>query len=213
MLTTYLNNKNAGTASIIISGTGKYGGEIEYNFTINRLTIDSSHIDFKLGKKSNVYNAAVNPAKATVKYNGTKKAGLKLNTDYQIVYKKGSTATTNPVDAGDYTLTVRGIGNYRGECVVSDEYKIEQCEINKAKVTLTLGNSLMAPKVKAAVKLGKNDLPSSDYEIKYYSDSEFKNEVFVSALKTKTKYYAVITAKGENMKNASKQFTKTFTAK
>ncbi|MBD5444732.1 MAG: hypothetical protein HDR29_04180, partial [Lachnospiraceae bacterium] len=75
-------------------------------------------------------------------------------------------------------------------------------------------NSIMAPKVNATVKLGKNDLYKSNYEIKYYSDKECTKVVSASALKAKTKYYALITAKGNNMKdNASKKYIKTFKAK
>ncbi|MBD5520123.1 MAG: hypothetical protein HDR03_02705 [Lachnospiraceae bacterium] len=215
--TTYLNNKNAGTASVIISGTGKYGGEVQYDFTIKPLAIDSSHIEFKLNKASNVYSAVGNPAKTTVKYvNDTKKkTGLKVNTDYQIVYKTGSTTTTNPVNAGEYTLAVRGIGNYTGEYAVPDtKYTISQCEINKAKVTLALSNKPLTPKVKETVKLGKNDLTKAEYTITYYSDKDCTKEVSFLALKAKTKYYALITAKGSNMtNNASKKFIKAFTAK
>lgn len=212
---TYLNNKNAGTASVIISGTGKYGGEVKYDFTIKALPINNNSIDFKLSKASNVYNAGSNPAKVTVKYiNGSKKTGLKLNTDYQIVYKKGNTETTNPVDAGEYTLVVKGIGSYEGECQVSDKYTISQCEINKAKVTFALSNTVMVPKVNATVKLGKNTLPKSEYDIKYYSDAEYTNEVSPIALKENTKYFAEITAKSNgNMKAGTKKFTKTFKTK
>lgn len=211
--TTYLNNKNAGTASVIISGTGKYGGEIRYDFEIKKLLINSSSIEFKLNKASNVYNAGSNPAKTTVKYlNGSKKVGLKLGTDYQIVYKIGNTET-NPVNAGEYTLAVRGIGSYEGEYTVSDKYTITQCEINKAKVTLASSNQMMVPKVCATVKLGKNVLSNSNYEIKYYSDKQHTQEVSAVALKAKTTYYAVITAKGNNMKNGTKEFAKTFKTK
>lgn len=213
--TTYVNNKNAGIASIIIAGTGKYGGEIQYNFEIKKLPISGSSIDFKLNKASNIYNAGSNPAKTTVKYlNGNKKISMKLNTDYQIIYKKGEITTTNPVSAGEYTLTVRGIGSYEGEYEVpSAKYTISQCEINKAKITFTTSNKAMTPKVNAIAKLGKNVLPKSDYEIKYYSDKKYENEVNAAALKSKTTYYAVITAKGENMKAGAKMYTKNIKTK
>lgn len=208
--TIYVNNINAGIASVIIAGTGKYGGEIKYDFEIKKLPINSGSVDFKLNKSSNVYNAGSNPAKTTVKYlNGNKKVSLKLNTDYQIVYKNGENATTNPINAGEYTLTVRGIGSYEGEYEVSSaKYTISQCEINKAKVAFTISNKAMMPKVNAVVKLGKNVLPKSNYEIRYYSDNKYENEVNAAALKSKTTYYVVITAKGENMKAGAKMYTK-----
>lgn len=213
--TTYVNNKNAGTASVIIAGTGKYGGELQYNFEIKKLPINSGSIDFILNKSSNVYNGGNNPAKTTVKYlNGNKKVSLKLNTDYQIVYKNGENTTTKPVDAGEYTLIVKGIGSYEGEYEVpSTKYTINQCEINKAKITFTTSNKAMMPKVKAVAKLGKNVLPKSDYEIKYYSDKKFENEVNAAALRPKTTYYAVITAKGGNMKAGTKMYTKNIKTK
>ncbi len=211
---TYLNNKNAGKASVIISGTGKYGGEIRYDFQIKKLPITKDNVEFKLSKAANVYNAGSNPAKAAVKYVGKKKVGLKLNTDYQIVYKNGETETTNPVNAGEYSMIVRGIGSYEGECTVPQKYTITQCEINKAKVTFALSNKVMVPKVNTAVMLGKNVLPKSEYEIKYYSDKEYKNEVNPIGLKAKTTYYVEITAKdGGNMKAGTKKFTKTIKTK
>ena len=66
---------------------------------------------------------------------------------------------------------------------------------------------------RSIAKLGKNVLPKSDYEIKYYSDKKYENEVNAAALKSKTTYYAVITAKGENMKAGAKMYTKNIKTK
>lgn len=215
---TYLNNKNAGTASLIISGTGTYGGEIRYDFTINKLTIDDAHIDTaRLGKTSNTYNGGSNPAKATVKYKNAanKKVSLKANTDYEIVYKNKDTKeeTTNPVNAGTYTVSLRGKGNYAGTYDLSSEYTIASCEISKAKVTLTTGKKAIEPKVKVTVKLGKNVLPTTDYTITYYSDKKCTTEVDFASLMSKTTYYAKISSNGSNTKEGRKAVVKSFKTK
>ena len=62
---TYLNNKNAGTATVKITGTGKYGGEIVYPFEIT--PIDISNADFSKALKAKVYNGGVCAPATTVK--------------------------------------------------------------------------------------------------------------------------------------------------
>ena len=42
--TTYFNNKDAGTASIVVSGTGKYAGEETFEFEIQSLPITEGNV-------------------------------------------------------------------------------------------------------------------------------------------------------------------------
>lgn len=99
----FLNNKNAGTAYIIIEGAGSYSGSIVKRFEI---------------KKKAVTNAAVILEKSKYKYTGrsikpdvTVKYGNKLmvkNVDYTVAY-------SNNLNMGKATAVITFINNYSGK--------------------------------------------------------------------------------------------------
>jgi hypothetical protein len=86
---------------------------------------------------------------------------LQENVDYTLSY-------TNAVNVGTATVTVEGIGNYKG--TVSFEYQIEKKKI-KAKVVLKKKNYLYKKKGKVkpvvVVKDGKTVIPKSNYKVTY----------------------------------------------
>lgn len=212
---TYLNNKNAGTAKAVITGTGTYGGTIEYPYTITPL--DITNADFSKALKSKVYNGGSNPPATTVKLNGK---ALKVNRDYEILYtgEGYQKEALSYVPAGTYTVTIRGIGNYTGEVKTTQTYQVTQNTIAKISVS-GAGSAKHTGTVQRpyTVKIGKNVLPASDYTITWYvgQGKAKRSTPMVTPPIAKGKYTAVITVKGNNLTTTAKkkEIVKKFTIK
>ena len=188
----YYNNKDivdGKKASIVVSGTGKYAGEETFEFEIQSLPIAEGNVLTASMKASQniAYNGGVNQAKATVKYkNGNTKINLKAGVDYDIVYNYNGIETTQPKEAGTYSIVViRGKGNFNGTYAVSGAtYTIKTNSLKKAKVTFT-------PDYEAIVKIGKNELSSSEYTIEYYTDKNCTNKLSAKP-RIKGTYYVMV---------------------
>lgn len=205
---TYVNYKNAGTAKLVIRGTGKYGGTIEIPYTIT--PVDITAADFSKALSSKVYNGGSNPPKTTVKLG---KKTLKAGTDYEILYggkteEEVKAANAGVIPVGSYTITVRGKGNYTGTVGTSQTYQVTQNTI--AKITVSGSSSVKYTGIRVnpyTVKIGKNVLPSSDYTLAWYSgQGTSKSSTPLNGAPTgKGKYTAVITVKGNNLTTTAKK--------
>ena len=98
---TYKNNKKAGTASVKITGKGKYKGSKTVQFKINKRSIDGA--DIVLSKSEYRFDGTAKKPGVTVTLNGEK---LKKS-DYTVSYS----ANKLP---GDAVVLVTGKGNYQG---------------------------------------------------------------------------------------------------
>ena len=203
---TYLNNKNAGTATVKITGTGKYGGEIVYPFEIT--PIDISNADFSKALKAKVYNGGVCAPATTVKLG---KKTLKANTDYTILYD-GEELEVVPAKSS-YTISIKGKGNYTGIVSKTQNYTVNKNTIAKVTVACSSAKYTGAKLNPVTVKIGKNVLPKTDYHIIYHQGS--KNGAVVPYPLAKGKYTAVITVTGDNVISTAKktEIVKSFTVK
>lgn len=213
---TYLNNKNAGTAKAVITGTGTYGGIIEYPYTITPLDITGA--DFSKALKNKVYNGGSNPPATTVKLNNKV---LKVNRDYEILYSGNGLTEKQKlgrIPVGTYTVTIRGIGNYTGEVKTTQTYQVTKNTIAKVSVS-GAGSAKHTGTVQRpyTVKIGKNVLPASDYTITWYVGQGKAKRIMpmVTQPIAKGKYTAVITVRGNNLTNTAKkkEIVKKFTIK
>ena len=143
----YSDNRNAGTATLIITGTGNYKGKASKTFTIAPKSIDRATI--KLVKDSFNYNGS----EQTVSIESvTLSDGIQLaNTDY--VIEEGSNKATN---AGYITLTINGTGNYAGTATttwtinrIKPKWNNFTCDTNFAE-QLTYDGNAKAVTVKVA---------------------------------------------------------------
>lgn len=101
-LFSYLNNINAGTAAVQITGIGNYTGTIAKNFTISAKTILETNV--ALATTTYTYDGTAKQPSVTVKDGSTT---LERGTDYSVSY-------SNNVNVGTATVTITGKGNYKG---------------------------------------------------------------------------------------------------
>ncbi len=135
---TYVNNVNAGTASVKINYINNYSGKSEVKFTI---TAYENRVSVSFDKASFVFNGKTQIPGITVKDGSTK---LVAGKDYTVgtfgVDGKEATA----ISAGTYTVVITGIGNYRGT-IASAVYEIKPAAVvakfASETITKTYGDS------------------------------------------------------------------------
>ena len=120
----YKNNINAGTATIFITGKGRYTGTLEKTFEITRVPLQS----MTLKHESMVYKGR--PRTQNLDTIVQARVGGKLITlqrwqDYSISYE-------NNVDAGTAVMIVKGKGNYRG--TLRKSFKITRVPLKSASI-------------------------------------------------------------------------------
>ena len=104
---TYQKNRDAGSATVIITGKGKYEGTktVTFNIVSKTFTKDITNA-FDAALTSVTYNAKEQkPVDKDITTSGSLK--LKYLSDF-------STSYVNNVDAGTATVTIKGAGNYAG---------------------------------------------------------------------------------------------------
>ena len=180
----YENNKNVGTATVTITGIGRYEGVITREFTITAKTVTP-----KIVVKDVTFTGKTLSPTITVKDGSTT---LKSGTDYTVKYAK--TARKN---VGTYKFTVTLKGNYKGSG--TGTFKINPKGTTISSVTAASKGFTVKWK-KQATKMAKERI--TGYEIQLATNSGFtKNKKTVkvkgysnvskriSSLKGKTKYY------------------------
>ena len=154
----YQNNKNAGTAFVIVTGKGAYKGKAVVPFTIKAVNTGSMNIK-PLSAKT--YNGKLQKPTVTVIVNSKK---LSKDKDYTVTYK-------NNLHAGTATVIVTGKGNYAG-MKGEAKFTINPQKISKASVKGTQGN-LTLTYSKRTLKEG------ADYEKPIYGSAS-KNKIKVT---------------------------------
>ena len=179
----YMNNKNAGTASVVISGKGKFTGSTTKTFKIKPKSITSATVTGIVAKD---YTGSAVTQKPTVKVGGVV---LQAGTDYTLSYK-------NNVNPGTATVTITGKGNYTGS--LSRTFKIQGYSMSGCTVTgiKTVQFSLTPVAQNPVVKYdGKKLKKGTDYTLSYKNNT---------AVGTAT---VIITGKGGYTGSISRDYT------
>ena len=161
----YINNVNAGTAIVTVTGKGGYAGSTgSQTFTINPKALVAD--ETTLSAPDFTYNATEQKPVVTVK-DGT--TPLVLNKDYNLTWP------ADIINQGSKTITINGTGNYTGS--FSKTYTINQLSLNNTSTNITLSaNSLVydasakTPEV-LLVKVGNLVVPSEAYTFSYASNT------------------------------------------
>lgn len=119
---TYKKNKDAGEASLVITGKGSYTGEIVKNFTIKKAELGAGGAIGAI--KTFTYTGKAICPSVTVTYGKTKLTAK----DYRVYY-------TRNTEAGTARVTVTGTGNYTG--TLAGEFTIAAKEIRKCSIRVS----------------------------------------------------------------------------
>lgn len=174
----YTNNKNAGTATVAVTGIGSYAGTVTKNFTIKPKALTSSMVTL-----APVTDAATGTVHFT--YNGMAQMPTVTVTDVpegetESILQFNDYAVNNPgaINVGKHPVTVTGCGNYEG--TVTMNYEIDALSIADASITLyqQASNVYTGQEQKPGVRevvvgTGANTLavPTSGYNITGYANN------------------------------------------
>lgn len=158
---TYKNNRNAGTATVVVTAKGSYTGSVEKNYTIKRRDINSSLVKIKVSRVTRGKSPTL-----SVKFNG--------NTMYR---EKSYVITAKNISSlGDKKgyITIKGVGNYTG-------MRTKRFTVRPRKVTGVSTTSRDSESVTIEWKSQKND-GVSGYRV-YTCDKDGKNIKFYADVK------------------------------
>lgn len=121
----YENNLNVGTATIRVTGKGRLVGTLEYQFKINKVSIDDAKA--RLGFSHVQYDGTSHNVIPSVTVNGRElDYGADFTTDYW-----------NTTDAGTATVVITGTGNYYGTTRVT--FQIDPTPLDQS-ATVTIAD-------------------------------------------------------------------------
>lgn len=182
-ITKYMNNVNAGTAMVYISGLGNYSkiDNLYRQYVIERKDVNASNITAS-GIKNFTFNNNVQEQTSMVIKYGTKT--LVKGTDYNIVYKDSKNNIVSPRAAGTYKIFINGMGvNYTGTKQVGT-FKISARTIsgskagvkyNKIDTQIYSGSAYKLIPASLRIKIGTQEVSlaqNTDYSITWNNSSD-----------------------------------------
>gem|GEM_PF-5865635 len=157
----YADNRELGTATVTITGTGAYTGETSLTFEIVRgeITADSVTLEYT----THAYTGEELQPAATIVVNGRT---LVNNEDYDLAYEDN-------IVPGTASVTINGEGNYTGIVVVN--YTITPISLADATVTMDTSYDYTGKAIepKPMVKLDGTELDEGDdYTLSYKDNTD-----------------------------------------
>ena len=122
-LVEYANNKNAGVATITITGKGNFKDVIQTKFTIDRRAISQDMFSAFVNPSYTYKGSAIVPT-LVGQYNGD---ALVLNSEYTAEY-------SNNINKGTATYVITGIGNFTG--TLEGEFEITAQVVDGEDITV-----------------------------------------------------------------------------
>ncbi|MCQ2528738.1 MAG: DUF4214 domain-containing protein [Saccharofermentans sp.] len=166
------NNINAGTATMVITGLGKYSGDKKVTFTINKGDISLATIS---GENSFKYTGSdIVPELKVVSNNGIV---LEEGKDYEITY-------SDNLNAGEASAKLVGINNFKGSKTYS--FSIASVSADEVSVSLPAKAEYIGSAIKPipVVRYGAVTLTESqDYEVTYGDNTEIGEGTVTITLK------------------------------
>ncbi len=164
-----VNNREIGTATLIIRGIGACSGYKKQTFKITGSSIAKAVV--ALENSSFAYNGKEHRPAVSVRLTKTAAESLVQNTDYTVSYN-------NNVNKGKATVLVTGIGKYTGS--VKKTFSITAAPASGLTITDTNGNAdisevyvknAVTPDIKVTMG-GMALTPGKDYTVKYTNNSK-----------------------------------------
>lgn len=152
----YKNNDKVGTATVTVTGIGKYVGTVTKNFTIAKANVKNL-------KVSGISDVRYNPAgaKPTNMIIANGNVVLVEGTDYTVKF-------ANYTKVGTATVTITGKGNYEG--TITKTYKVVAAPIPNAFVTGITNKSYTGKAITQKIKVrayGRDLKEGTDYTVTY----------------------------------------------
>lgn len=191
----YENNVEAGTAAIVLTGTGAYAGTKKVAFQILGTPLKNLTIS---GIENRIYNGAEQTLNLSIQAGGVT---LKKDIDYELLY-------ANNINAGKASVTIKGINAYTG--VIKKTFQIAAYDMqeNAGNRIEGLDGAMTAKYLKGgsrpALQLtfaGKRLIEGKDYTLSY------KNNKAVTSANTVRKPAITIKGKGNFKGTVTKTFT------
>ena len=165
----YKNNKNAGLASVIVTGRRGYKGSVTVYFTINPISV-AGLTGLSVNRISDrTFSGSPIKPKPTVKYTNEKGKTVTLSSKYYTVIYSDN------VEAGTAHILVTGRGNYGG--TASGTFEITQRALTKGvkvkgfKSAVKLGSGA-ATQSNLTLVCGKYELTEgTDYTVRYENNT------------------------------------------
>lgn len=191
----YINNKEAGKATAVLSGIGDYAGTKKVTFNIKGISLKKAKVD-KISTQT--YNGSEQEPNVSLSVGGIP---LKNGTDYQITY-------TNNLNAGTGTATIKGINAYTGSIKKTfriDAYNLKEDTANRIgglrdAITCKYLKGGSKPEIELTYA-GKKLTEGIDYTLSY------KNNKALTTAGTGKLPTVTITGKGNFKGSISKNFT------
>lgn len=161
----YEDNKNAGTATVVVTGIGNYSGTASRNFVIEKVDIEKTNISLAYSETSftggsKEPNVVVTTARGTT---------LKKGTNYTVSY-------INNKNAGTATAVVTGIGNYEGvaelDFTINPAQFEKKCVVSISNDTLYENGTEQKPQVSVVTNKGTALREGVSYEVEYADNVE-----------------------------------------
>lgn len=156
----YQNNKNAGTAYVIIKGKGSYSGTIKKSFKIQPAVIYNRCSFYKVATQ--YYTGSQLKPVPLIKNGSTV---LKNGVDFTLTYEKN-------VNKGTATVNIKGKGNYKGSCYLN--FKIVARPVSMLNISVpaaTYTGKALKPAV--TVKYGNKTYKNgTDYTLTYKNNTK-----------------------------------------
>ena len=181
---------NPGTVTITITAKedSYYTGSATATFTIAAMSIEAANVE--VSGEYSYTGSAITP---TITVALPDAEPLNAKTDYEVTYKSGEDVVESIVNAGEYTVTVTGKGNYSGttEPAAFTIAKADLADVNLEVAELTYTGEALTPAL--TIKLGSVDIAAEEYTATYK-----KGETAVEEVKEAGTYTVTLTSTGKN---------------
>ena len=160
----YFNNLSVGTATVKITGKGRYGGTINKEFSIVQRSI--ANCDVSLAFTVGGYKADYREPAVTVKCNGAEL----YSGNYKVTYY-------NNLNVGTSTVEITGKNNLKGS--VTKTFKITPRAISECNITLSKNDSDYEHPTVSLTYYGR-EISSDNYTVNYSEINDNKITVTIS---------------------------------
>ncbi len=152
----YEDNTNEGIAKVTITGINSYKGETEYHFSIYKNDLATNNTQIELGYDRILYDGTEKTPSVKVTFDGKEVDP----SNYTIAY-------ANNINEGTATVTVTGIGTYKGSVTKQFEiykYNLKDATISADATAFTYDGAAHSPNISVTYD-GKALKADSDYKL------------------------------------------------